>query len=106
MDWTVDAAIIALTALAQSEPEISTELVQLFLDLVKQQPRPGHVCYLWTVIHCFQQLPRVPKEYREWCWNISSKWSPTGNEPRWPFFHCLALVNTRHSDFLEPYNFA
>jgi hypothetical protein len=66
MDWTVDAAVIALTALAQSKPEISTELIELFLDLVRQQPHPGHVCYLWTVIHCFQQLPRVPREYREW----------------------------------------
>jgi tetratricopeptide (TPR) repeat protein len=66
MDWTVDAAIIALTALAQIEPQISEELVELFLDLVKNQPRPGHVCYFWTVICCFQQLPGLTKEYREW----------------------------------------
>ena len=44
MDWTVDATIIALTALAQSKPEISVELIELFLDLVRQQPCPGHVC--------------------------------------------------------------
>jgi tetratricopeptide (TPR) repeat protein len=66
MDWTVDAAIIALTALAQIEPGISGELTELFLDLVRNQPRPGHVCYLQAVVHCFQQLPGLTKEYREW----------------------------------------
>jgi tetratricopeptide (TPR) repeat protein len=66
MDWTVDAAIIALTALAQTEPGISGELTELFLDLIKHQPRPGHVCYLHPVVYCFQQLPGLAKEYREW----------------------------------------
>jgi hypothetical protein len=66
MDWTVDAAIIALTALAQNEPEIAGEVFDLFLDLVKNQPSPGYVCYLWTVITCTQQLPGLAREYREW----------------------------------------
>jgi hypothetical protein len=66
MDWTIDAAVIALTALAQTEPQIGEELVELFLDLVRRQPSPGHVCYLWTVICCFQQLPGLTREYREW----------------------------------------
>ncbi|MCI0739407.1 MAG: hypothetical protein L0Y72_10215 [Gemmataceae bacterium] len=66
MDWTVDAAVIALTALAQVEQGISEEIVELFLGLVRQQPRPGHVCYLWTLVCCFQQLPGLSKEYREW----------------------------------------
>jgi tetratricopeptide (TPR) repeat protein len=66
MDWTVDAAIIALTALAQVEPAISPELIELFLELVRHQPCPGHVCYLRAAVHCFQQLPGLTREYREW----------------------------------------
>src|SRR5260370_40620018 len=66
MDWTVDAAIIALTALAQTDPGIVGEVFELFLDLVRNQPRPGHVCYLWTVIYCIQQLPGLANEYRDW----------------------------------------
>ncbi len=66
MDWTVDAAIIALTALAQNEPVIVGEVFELFLDLVKNPPRPGYVCYLWTVIFCIQQLPGLAKEYLDW----------------------------------------
>ena len=66
MDWTVDAAIIALTALAQTDTSICGELIDLFLDLIKRQPRPGHVCYLHAVVHCFQQLPGLTDEYRKW----------------------------------------
>jgi hypothetical protein len=66
MDWTVDAAIIALTALAQTDAGIVGDVFELFLDLVRNQPRPGHVCYLWTVVYCIQQLPGLAKEYRDW----------------------------------------
>jgi hypothetical protein len=66
MDWTVDAAVIALTAVAQTDAGICGELIELFLDLIRNQPRPGHVCYLHAVVHCFQQLPQLPNEYQEW----------------------------------------
>jgi tetratricopeptide (TPR) repeat protein len=64
MDWTVDAAIVALTALAQIEPEIVPDVTGLFLDLLEHQPRPGHLCYEQALIRCFPQLPGLPGELR------------------------------------------
>jgi hypothetical protein len=65
MDWTVDAAVIALTAVAQNNPGTCRDAVELFLGLLNQQPRPGHVCYEHAVVHCFQQLPGLAKELRD-----------------------------------------
>jgi tetratricopeptide (TPR) repeat protein len=64
MDWTVDAAIIALTATAQAEPAVISELTELFLKLLQEQPRPGHVCYEYALVCCFQQLAGLPPDLR------------------------------------------
>jgi tetratricopeptide (TPR) repeat protein len=64
MDWIVDASVIALTALAQTEPTIVGDVSPLFLELLHDQPRPGYVCYVPPVVYCFQQLPNLPQDLK------------------------------------------
>lgn len=65
MDWTVDAALIALTALANEEPALVPDILPVFGELLEHQPRPGYVPYEYTLVCCFQQLPGLEPELRD-----------------------------------------
>jgi len=66
LDWTVNAAIIALTALAQEERGIVEDIKTVFFDeLLQIRPTPGYVCYLHPLVCCGQQLPGITPEERE-----------------------------------------
>lgn len=62
LDWTVGAAIIALTALTDEEPAIGPEVFTAFAGLLDDLPTPGRVCYLHPLVCCMQQLPGVTRE--------------------------------------------
>jgi len=64
-DWTVTAAVVALTEAAQRDPAVTTAALPVFLDLLRDQPRPGYVCYEYAAACCVQQLPGVPDDVRE-----------------------------------------
>jgi tetratricopeptide (TPR) repeat protein len=57
LDWTVEAAIIALGQLAREEPAAAAEIGELFLDLLEHQPKPGGVPYLNALLLCALALP-------------------------------------------------
>jgi hypothetical protein len=65
MDWTVDAAAIALAMLAREDPEIEREITPLLVALVRHGVKmPTHVCYLAPATKCILQLPNTDKATR------------------------------------------
>ncbi len=65
LDWTVTAAVVALAEAAQREEGVTADALPLFVELLRDPPRPGHVCYEHAIVCCAQQLPGVPDETRE-----------------------------------------
>jgi tetratricopeptide (TPR) repeat protein len=65
MDWTVDAAIVALTELALDEPAALTEVAELFVQLLDDIPNEGHTWYGETLGHNALRLPARPPDERE-----------------------------------------
>jgi tetratricopeptide (TPR) repeat protein len=64
MDWTVEAAIVALAQVAHEEPAAAQDVAALYLDLLDSLPRPGGVPYLNALLHCSRHLPAAPEELR------------------------------------------
>ena len=60
MDWTVEAAIVALAQLAREEPSITQDVATLYLDLFNFLPQSGHIPYLHALIQCSLKLPPLP----------------------------------------------
>jgi tetratricopeptide (TPR) repeat protein len=65
MDWTVGAAIIALTQIALEEPDKEAEVLRLFNEVFGQMPRPGAVPYMDTLVLCLLRLPHLDAEARK-----------------------------------------
>ncbi len=65
MDWTTNAALVALTAVALDNPELEVEIHHLFLDLLKHAPNDAASCYLDVLPWCALHLPNLPEEMRE-----------------------------------------
>ncbi|MBZ0287046.1 MAG: tetratricopeptide repeat protein, partial [Anaerolineae bacterium] len=65
MDWTVGAAILALTQIALEQPEITGEVERLFSDIMGHAPRQGGVPYMpWLVINSLR-LPGLDPAARK-----------------------------------------
>jgi tetratricopeptide (TPR) repeat protein len=65
MDWTVGAAILALTQIGLEQPEITPELSELFADIMAHAPRQGGVPYMsWLVINSLR-LPNLDPAARK-----------------------------------------
>jgi tetratricopeptide (TPR) repeat protein len=65
MDWTVDAAILALTVLALEDKEIAKDVVRLFRDLLDELPQDGPVCYHRALVNGALRLPQIAGRERE-----------------------------------------
>jgi tetratricopeptide (TPR) repeat protein len=65
MDWTVTAAIVALTALALNDPKIEEEVIELFRALMHALPNPGYVPYTYALVCCYLQLPNRSENDRD-----------------------------------------
>jgi hypothetical protein len=65
MDWTVNAGIIALTALALDDEVIEAEVLNLFRELMHAIPRPGYTCWAYPLVCCFLHLPHITGEERK-----------------------------------------
>jgi tetratricopeptide (TPR) repeat protein len=59
MDWTVSAAIIALTSIALNEPERESQILRWFRDSFYQIPQGSYVCYSATLAICGLLLPSM-----------------------------------------------
>jgi hypothetical protein len=65
MDWTIEAAIIALAQIAQEEASAVGEITKLFENLALAQPSPGAVPYLSALVVCGLQLPGLPRNLKK-----------------------------------------
>jgi hypothetical protein len=57
VDWTVNAALLALTQIALDTPEATEEIRELFRDRIRAAPKQGAVCYVPVLACCSLQLP-------------------------------------------------
>jgi hypothetical protein len=64
LDWTVGAAIIALTHVAQHDPAARDEVTRLFVELMKAMPRQGYVPYAHALVCCLLALPTISDKER------------------------------------------
>jgi tetratricopeptide (TPR) repeat protein len=65
VDWTVDAALVALSALAREEEDAAAEVVRLFRELRKAAPADGLICYHGALLWCSLRLPDLEDEERD-----------------------------------------
>jgi len=64
MDWTVDAALVALAALARDDEEAAGDIARLFGELRKDLPADGAVSYCPALLWCSLRLPGLADEER------------------------------------------
>ncbi|MGL5094625.1 MAG: hypothetical protein ACRDD1_03505, partial [Planctomycetia bacterium] len=65
LDWTVEAAVVALTELAHHEDEAAEDVFALFNELIHLPAKAGWVCLLQRVVVCYLQLPGLRDRDRE-----------------------------------------
>jgi tetratricopeptide (TPR) repeat protein len=82
MDWTVDAALVALAALARDEEDAAPEIVRLFRELRKQTPVDGTICYYPALLWCSLRLPDLPDEERADLRQRIRRWETTREAER------------------------
>jgi tetratricopeptide (TPR) repeat protein len=61
MDWTITAAILALTEIALEEKEHEPQIAQWFSDLYFRIPKGGYVAYRNALAVCALRLPSTAK---------------------------------------------
>jgi tetratricopeptide (TPR) repeat protein len=64
MDWTVDAALVALSAIAQDEEALAEEVAGIFRKMLETLPRGGAVCYYPALLWCMLRVPGLTVEER------------------------------------------
>jgi tetratricopeptide (TPR) repeat protein len=64
VDWTTDAALVALAALAQDEEPRATEVTNVFREVLATLPRGGAVCYYPALLWSMLRLPTLDAEDR------------------------------------------
>jgi tetratricopeptide (TPR) repeat protein len=64
MDWTVDAALVALAALARDEEDAAGDVARLFRELRKGVPADGTFSYYPALLWCSLRLPDLEDEER------------------------------------------
>jgi hypothetical protein len=62
LDWPTAAAVVALTAVARSRPDLSPRVRHLFTELYRDLPRPGADYYENVILNCHLRLPGLPPE--------------------------------------------
>ncbi len=64
MDWTVEAALIALTQVALEDVDARAEVLQLFAELFQALPEVGFCSYAHGLVCNFLRLPDLSKAWR------------------------------------------
>ena len=59
MDWSVTAAIVALTHLAAMDPEIAAEALDVFHARLRNMPDQGYTCYAVPLVLAMLEQPDV-----------------------------------------------
>lgn len=63
-DWTTDAAVVALTVLAQDDEEVADEVAELFRTMRAELPADGPVCYFPALMYGSLRLPNLGADER------------------------------------------
>jgi tetratricopeptide (TPR) repeat protein len=66
MDWTVGAAIIALTQIALTDASAAPGILELFIELLQSIPQPGYCPYEHTLVLCCLRLPFINSDLRSY----------------------------------------
>lgn len=64
MDWTTDAALIALTMVAMDDEEAAEEIAELFREMRAELPTDGPVCYFQALMYGSLRLPNLDADER------------------------------------------
>jgi tetratricopeptide (TPR) repeat protein len=64
-DWSVTAAIVALSAIAMHEPAAEADVHELFGQALARAPREGRGGYLRALLECWLRFPDLSPEMRE-----------------------------------------
>jgi tetratricopeptide (TPR) repeat protein len=62
MDWTVDAALVALTVLARDEDDLAADITLLFRRLRDGLPAENAFSYYPALLWCSLRLPKLPEK--------------------------------------------
>lgn len=65
LDWPVNATITVLTHMANKRTDIQTDVVNIFLDLVKRIPKEGYCFFEHALINNMLKLSCVEGEFKE-----------------------------------------
>lgn len=65
MDWSVGAAVLALTQIALEEPQTEAEILALFTQIFGNLPRPGAIPYIDTLVLCLLRMPQLDAKARK-----------------------------------------
>jgi hypothetical protein len=57
VDWSINAALIALSIIAAEDPAAEAEIAEAYKDLYRRAPRQGDVCYMVTLCQCALMRP-------------------------------------------------
>ena len=74
IDWTTEAAIVALAQLARETKEAVVDVRSLFAHLLERAPREGHCCYFAALCHNWLLLPDLPSAERKQVEEILAMW--------------------------------
>jgi tetratricopeptide (TPR) repeat protein len=64
MDWSVEAAIIALSQLAAADPEVAADALEIFRARFRNLPDRGYTCYAVPLVLAMLEQPGVTGEER------------------------------------------
>jgi tetratricopeptide (TPR) repeat protein len=59
LDWTVDAALVALAAIATEEEETAEDIAGIFREVRSDLPRGGALCYYQALLWSMLRLPTL-----------------------------------------------
>jgi hypothetical protein len=65
MDWTVDAALVALYSVCLNVEEARADMIDVMRELAENPPDAGAVHYFGALAHCGLRLPGLPPDLRE-----------------------------------------
>lgn len=69
MDWSTNAAILALSRLSRDEPALAVDIGAAFAELEASRPDAGAVCWEQTLYWCWCDLPHLWDKEREELWS-------------------------------------
>jgi hypothetical protein len=74
IDWTTEAAIVAVAQLARDTKEAAADVRGLFAQLLERAPREGHCCYFTALCHNWLLLPELPSAERKQVEEMLAMW--------------------------------